>query len=64
MKKVLFIILSICFFKCENKSKKNSAAVVSARLEASRVGVEIMKKGGNAFDAMVATCNNVSLFTY
>ena len=55
MKKVLFIILSICFFKCENKSKKNSAAVVSARLEASRVGVEIMKKGGNAFDAMVAT---------
>ena len=55
MKKALFILLSICFFKCENKSKKISAAVVSARLEASRVGVEIMKKGGNAFDAMVAT---------
>ena len=55
LKKTLFIFLSICFFKCENKSKKNSAAVVSARLEASRVGVEIMKKGGNAFDAMVAT---------
>ena len=55
LKKVLFIFLSICFFKCENKSKKISAAVVSARLEASRVGVEIMKKGGNAFDAMVAT---------
>ena len=55
MKKTLFILLSICFFKCENKSKKISAAVVSARLEASRVGVEIMKKGGNAFDAMVAT---------
>lgn len=29
--------------------------VVSARAEASRIGVEIMKKGGNAFDAMVAT---------
>ena len=55
LKKILFIFLSICFFKCENKSKKISAAVVSARLEASRVGVEIMKKGGNAFDAMVAT---------
>jgi gamma-glutamyltranspeptidase/glutathione hydrolase len=29
--------------------------VVSAREEASQIGVEIMKKGGNAFDAMVAT---------
>jgi gamma-glutamyltranspeptidase/glutathione hydrolase len=29
--------------------------VVSAREEASKIGVEIMKKGGNAFDAMVAT---------
>lgn len=31
------------------------AMVVSAREEASQIGVEIMKKGGNAFDAMVAT---------
>lgn len=31
------------------------AMVVSAREEASKIGVEIMKKGGNAFDAMVAT---------
>lgn len=29
--------------------------IVSAREEASKIGVEIMKKGGNAFDAMVAT---------
>ena len=29
--------------------------VVSAREEASKVGAEIMKKGGNAFDAMVGT---------
>jgi gamma-glutamyltranspeptidase/glutathione hydrolase len=29
--------------------------VVSAREEASRIGVEILKKGGNAFDAMVGT---------
>ena len=29
--------------------------VVSAREEASRIGVEILKKGGNAFDAMMAT---------
>lgn len=31
------------------------AMVVSAREEASKIGVKIMKKGGNAFDAMVAT---------
>lgn len=29
--------------------------VVSARSEASEIGVEILKKGGNAFDAMIAT---------
>lgn len=29
--------------------------VVSAREEASSIGVQIMKKGGNAFDAMIAT---------
>ncbi|MDC7995384.1 gamma-glutamyltransferase [Altibacter sp. HG106] len=32
-----------------------NAMVVSAREEASKIGVEILKKGGNAFDAMVAT---------
>ena len=31
------------------------AMVVSAREEASRIGVDILKKGGNAFDAMVGT---------
>ena len=33
----------------------SKAMVVSARKEASEIGTEIMKKGGNAFDAMVAT---------
>lgn len=33
----------------------DSAMVVSAREEASRIGVEVLEKGGNAFDAMVAT---------
>ncbi len=31
------------------------AMVVSAREEASQIGIDIIKKGGNAFDAMVAT---------
>ena len=33
----------------------DKAMVVSAREEASNIGVEILKKGGNAFDAMIAT---------
>ncbi|WP_019039230.1 gamma-glutamyltransferase [Psychroflexus tropicus] len=33
----------------------DSAMVVSARKEASEIGLQILKDGGNAFDAMVAT---------
>jgi len=33
----------------------DNAMVVSARAEASKIGVDIMKLGGNAFDAMIAT---------
>ncbi len=33
----------------------SSAMVVSARSEASKIGSDILKKGGNAFDAMMAT---------
>ncbi|HEX8562061.1 MAG TPA: gamma-glutamyltransferase [Flavobacterium sp.] len=33
----------------------DKAMVVSAREEASKIGVDIMRKGGNAFDAMIAT---------
>lgn len=33
----------------------DKAMVVSAREEASKIGAAILKKGGNAFDAMVAT---------
>ena len=62
MKKII-ILLSVLSIGCktQNVSVKptgliaNEAMVVSAREEASKIGVEIMKKGGNAFDAMVAT---------
>lgn len=55
-----FIILLFFTFSvnalCQQKEEVfESAAVVSARKEASEIGVAILKKGGNAFDAMVAT---------
>ncbi|OEK08367.1 gamma-glutamyltransferase [Flavivirga aquatica] len=45
---------------CNNTTSKRGlitkhAMVVSARAEASKIGNDILKKGGNAFDAMVAT---------
>ena len=46
---------------CSNNSEQQmgliteNAMVVSARKEASAIGADLMKKGGNAFDAMVAT---------
>ena len=50
----LFIIIFSCNERKEGVLSKN-AMVVSAREEASRIGVETLKKGGNAFDAMMAT---------
>ena len=43
------------FISAQTGLVTQKAMVVSAREEASKIGVEIMKKGGNAFDAMVAT---------
>ena len=62
MKKII-ILLSVLSIGCKTQNVRvkptglvaNEAMVVSAREEASKIGVEIMKKGGNAFDAMVAT---------
>ncbi|RTY75406.1 gamma-glutamyltransferase [Flavobacterium sp. LS1R10] len=61
MKKILFL-LAFAVLGCKSNEKTveptglvtSKAMVVSAREEASQIGVEIMKKGGNAFDAMVA----------
>ena len=56
----LFILIYISCIAQETQTKPTGlvatkAMVVSAREEASEIGVEIMKKGGNAFDAMVGT---------
>ena len=63
MKKiVVFIAISLLIFSCKTSKKEKitglitqKAMVVSAREEVSKIGVAILKKGGNAFDAMVAT---------
>ncbi len=65
---LLFLFL---FFGCKEKKEaqtlasnqptaeigliSENAMVVSAREEASKIGTEILQKGGNAFDAMIAT---------
>lgn len=61
MKKIAFIFSFISIYSFAQQTAKptglvaTKAMVVSARQEASKVGAEIIQKGGNAFDAMVAT---------
>ncbi|WP_332911890.1 hypothetical protein [Algoriphagus boritolerans] len=37
--------------RAQNRSGGRKSLVVSAREEASKIGLEILQKGGNAFDA-------------
>jgi len=63
MKKILLLLCCISvFIQCKQSEPKaivgllaDNGMVVSAREEASTIGVDILKQGGNAFDAMVAT---------
>jgi len=65
VKKVIYLIAIVLFLvQCKVQPPKeivktgfiaDSAMVVSARQEASAIGISILKKGGNAFDAMIAT---------
>ena len=52
---LIYVFVSSMFLVGCAEEKSIKAAVVSARKEASEIGVEIMKKGGSAFDAMIAT---------
>jgi len=68
MKKfVLIVCILTAFISCKKTQEKpvvdeskrglivDHGMVVSARAEASKIGATILEKGGNAFDAMVAT---------
>ena len=65
---LLILFLAFLFMQCKQDLKKepvkqkieqgliaDKAMVVSARQEASSIGISILKKGGTAFDAMIAT---------
>ena len=64
---IVLLIIAIGYLSCKDQSKSPTSTkenkgliakngmVVSAREEASKIGVEILKQGGNAFDAMMAT---------
>lgn len=61
MRRLILLLPLLLFINCKQQPASptglvtEKAMVVSAREEASRIGVEIMQKGGNVFDAMVAT---------
>jgi gamma-glutamyltranspeptidase / glutathione hydrolase len=51
---ILFLGITNSIFSQQGEIA-DKAMIVSAREEASQIGIAILKKGGNAFDAMVAT---------
>lgn len=61
MRRIIWLLTLTLWFGCKEKPAAptglvtEKAMVVSAREEASAIGVQIMEKGGNAFDAMIGT---------
>ena len=58
-KNILLFTITLFILSCKPSGNRGvtteKSMVVSAREEASKIGVGILQKGGNAFDAMVAT---------
>ncbi|PCJ94871.1 MAG: gamma-glutamyltransferase [Flavobacteriaceae bacterium] len=61
MRRIILLLIIFLCINCKNQPAAptglvaEKAMVVTAREEASKIGLEILQKGGNAFDAMVAT---------
>ncbi len=61
MRRISWLVILLLIYGCTAPPAKptglvtENAMVVSAREEASAIGVSILKKGGNAFDAMIGT---------
>jgi len=62
MRKIILLLAITLGLSCKKQQPAiptgvvtEHAMVVSAREEASRIGTQILEKGGNAFDAMIAT---------
>ena len=54
--KLILLLIILCFSCDSNKNEGyKNGIVVSAKIEASKAGIDILKQGGNAFDAMIAT---------
>lgn len=60
--RIIYSLFILLLFGCKSEQTitptglvAKKAMVVSAREEASQIGIEILKQGGNAFDAMIAT---------
>ncbi|MEG0982561.1 gamma-glutamyltransferase, partial [Algoriella sp.] len=55
MKNISLIILSFfTFIQVNAQESYKNGVVVTAHPEASKVGIDILKKGGNAIDASIA----------
>ena len=60
-KHIALLFITIAFVGCKQSPAlptglvTDKAMVVSARVEASKIGSDILQKGGNVFDAMIAT---------
>ena len=57
MKKIILtVFIFVALVSCNNTKRGlivENGMVVTAREEASKIGTDILKKGGNAFDAAV-----------